>query len=741
MPLFSIQLNSNRPAQFQTFLDAIERTVDVAQDVEVLVHIDQGDEAMAALVAHEKVRRPFSLRSATTNLVRGYATLWKPLNILLQMTSPDAYFVINLSDEMHFATKGWDTIVRRYVGYYPDHVFRLRASKYRFRNYTDYWECGFAPDSCAFYTRKWLELSGDWNPCLGPDSFQQCIAFYLFTSDLFSQVQYNRDIPLMDVHFTGEGAGLDLKGRARLERLLTNNRAWFVLMSHGMQQEAKRRAMRIKSHILVDELGGASDLRVVDDSVAKRFLIIRDDATVPVRLLSYRLSWLRITSTNIARMPWVLYYAGGGKRVLRYPFNGILIMMATYLPKGIALLEVAYSAVEAPRRVKKSVRSAMVRAARTRFGRWCMIVPLRAWDSVLSRFGERRLRPAPRRVPIYLPNDSSEPIGDGVLFSVQLSSTRPHEVMELLNNIEQTADDPSCVEVLIHVDAGDRAMTTLLEREKGGRRLYLQYLEATHVDGCTVMWKSHNPLFRMTNPSAYFVTLLSDHIRFASKGWDTELRRYIATYPDHVFRVRCSKYRFRNYTDLSECALAPDSPAFYTRRWLEIQGGWNPCIGPDSFQQCVAFYLFTSTPWSHTQYHRDIVAPFLTFAGESAARGIKEETRKKRIRDNNREWDRVMSHPMQENAKRRAMLLKACILRQEALEVGQNVQICDDTARHSIIVQRNVDGRDERLDYHVSRMKSACQIVFRAATNGSLARIRRQRDRPECGLSGNPPNS
>lgn len=78
MPIFSIQLNSNRPAQFHAFLDAIERTVDVAQDVEVLVHIDDGDEAMAAGVAQEAMRRPFSIRSATTDLVRGYATLWKP---------------------------------------------------------------------------------------------------------------------------------------------------------------------------------------------------------------------------------------------------------------------------------------------------------------------------------------------------------------------------------------------------------------------------------------------------------------------------------------------------------------------------------------------------------------------------------------------------------------------------------------------------------------------------------------
>src|SRR5690606_4029217 len=111
------------------------------------------------------------------------------------------------------------------------------------------------------------------------------------------------------------------------------------------------------------------------------------------------------------------------------------------------------------------------------------------------------------------------------------------------------------------------------------------------------------------------------------------------------------------------------------------------------------------------------------------------------VRDNNRERYQVMTHPMQDNAKSWLMLLKASILRAQAREVEQIVEMSEASARHSIIVQRNIGGHDERLHYHVSRVNNACQIVFRAATNGSLARIRRQRDRPEWRLSGNPSNS
>jgi hypothetical protein len=274
VPFVSIQLNSNRPQQIASFFDSIEATADAPGDIEVLLHIDEGDSIMEEAVKAEQSKRRFTLRLLKTDLVKGYSTLWMPLNPLFKMTHPDAYFVINVSDEMLFQTRGWDNIIRKYVGFYPDHIFRLRASKYRFRNYTDFWECGYAPDSLAFYTRRWLELSGDWNPCLGPDSFQQCVAFYMMTSDPLSPRQYNRDIALTELHFTGEGASIGLEGRAFWQRVRINNRAWFILMSHRMQQEARRRAMRMKSHIIAYEHGGEGKAGVKESGFSRRFTVV-----------------------------------------------------------------------------------------------------------------------------------------------------------------------------------------------------------------------------------------------------------------------------------------------------------------------------------------------------------------------------------------------------------------------------------------------------------------------------------
>lgn len=343
MTFVSIQLNSNRPDQIRRFFDHVEQTADRPEDIEVLLHIDAGDETMERLVAEEKKSRSFRLFTLQTDLVKGYQTLWQPLNPLLKMTDPEAYFLINLSDEMLFETKGWDTMLRPYVGYYPDHIFRLRGSKYRFRNYTDYWECGFAPDSLAFYTRKWLELQGDWNPCLGPDSFQQCVAYQLERSDKFNHRQFNRDIPLPFMRFSGEGASIGLEGRALYRRMCVNNRAWFVLMSHRIQQEARRRAMRMKSHMIAYSLGGASAVTLREDARERCFVLTDTQSGNLIETLPYGLSRLRIGLVNALRAPLVLYFAGGGKETLRRsPLTSMSLMLATFTPMGEDLLEAAF---------------------------------------------------------------------------------------------------------------------------------------------------------------------------------------------------------------------------------------------------------------------------------------------------------------------------------------------------------------------------------------------------------------
>jgi len=850
VPFFSIQLNSNRPKQIVVLFDNIEATADRPSDIEVLLHIDKGDSVMEELVAREQSRRSFHLRILQTDLVKGYATLWKPLNPLWKMTSPDVYFVINISDEMLFETKGWDKIVRRYEGYYPDHIFRLRGSKYRFRNYSDFWECGFAPDSLAFYTRRWLELSGDWNPCLGPDSFQQCVAFYLVTSDPFSRVQFNRDIPLTELRFIGEGAGIGLEGRARYKQIIINNRAWFILMSHRMQQEARRRAMRMKAHMIAYAAGGQGKCEVKESAWRRHFTILSLPDRLEIARVKYSLSWLRISLTNLTRMRHVLYYAGGGKRALNYPAFGLFLMLTTYLPKGVDMLtwimdtrcardrfktrlrlilrypvrrcaefwtrcarcwarsalylnrlrdiihrqmardEPQYSMNHFVLRISvgramlyiaTGVYAVLLRARRliSPFARHVLmpVRPLtRTWTGRFRKFIGKHVKaipnirisvPYPQRMahrfkrglirpiavvingcftgvegvaaylskvrctlPVWLrqdtirrwqPVDCGAPSGGpttqatGTVFSIQLSSNRPHTILDTLNSIELMADEPSRIEVIIRITEGDVAMKTLIKREQSTRRIKLRYLATYPVNDFEDQWKVANVMFQMSDRDAYFVAFISDETRFETKGWDTLLMQYIGYYPDHIFRVRASKYRFRNYRDYWECGFAPDSLTFHTRRWLAIQGGSNTCPEPAALQQCVSYYLFRSDPFSHVQYHRDLVAPFIAFSGDGAGVTLERDAREPRLLKNRREWLFLMSHAMQEDAKRRAMHLKAAIMRQAPRDENGPVSLVflESQRLRQIRIEHEDGTLVEVLSYRLSRRAIRLTTFFR----------------------------
>jgi len=324
----SIQLNSNRPRQIQKFLQNVETTAIHPEQIEVLIHIDSGDEAMVEALVRVRETLRLRVKYITTNIVSSFFDLWKPLNELVKLTDPEAYFAINVSDEFLFETHGWDEQLRRYVGFYPDHIFRIRTSQYRYRNYRDIWECGFAPDSLAFYTKRWLDISGDWNPCLGPDSFQQCVAFYLYSHDNFNINQCNRDIPAPFIKFSGEGANIGLEGEALKKRSYGHIKEWFVLMSAAMQEEAKRRAMLLRAHIFVKEQGLAS--YEIRDESSNKYIEVRETLINRTHRFSYRINRFKIFWNNNLRKLRYHYYTGGGFDAAIDTWFGGLVFYLSY---------------------------------------------------------------------------------------------------------------------------------------------------------------------------------------------------------------------------------------------------------------------------------------------------------------------------------------------------------------------------------------------------------------------------
>ena len=331
-PLVSFNLASNRPEQLAGLLANLHETASDPTCMEVLVLIDEGDAATAETIAREQARRPFPIRTLAVPPA-GYFNLWRGLNRLhRELCDPGAYFVCNINDEIRFTSRGWDVALRRWVGFFPDDIFRLRISKHKLRNYGDFWECGYAPENYAFFTKRWIDVAGgDWNACHGPDSFQQFIAYYLAWAYYPAKSTYCRDIPLFDITIEGEGAFKGLDEKQFWERMRQGWKAWYRLVGHRMQTECSRRARMLQTHIVAHALGHR-DFTIVDHrrhnaiaAIDAKGAPVLDLTGKPLRF-RYRLSWSKITLTNLLRRPMQNYWCGGGPAVLRetilhIPFN------------------------------------------------------------------------------------------------------------------------------------------------------------------------------------------------------------------------------------------------------------------------------------------------------------------------------------------------------------------------------------------------------------------------------------
>jgi hypothetical protein len=326
-PIISIQVPSNRPEKILLFLDQLEKTAADHQSFEVIVNLDDDDTTMDKILDAEKIKRPFVLKYIKT-FTGGFYNSWKPINDMLAFTDPRAYFVTFLSDEFLFVTPGWDNILKSYIGYYPDNIFRLRASQYRYRNYVDFWECGFAPDSITFYTKKWVDINKDWAPCFSSDSFQQFVAFYLAQYDSFSKEQDNRDIPIPHIQFSGEGASIGLEGEKAEARVRGGLTAWLNLISYPMQLDAARRAMLLKAHIIAKR--HHINFKIVDNKKEKNIQLIDRSKNIIHANFSYKLSRIKINAIKLSRKFYHLYYTGGGNESKKITNFNLLRFNITY---------------------------------------------------------------------------------------------------------------------------------------------------------------------------------------------------------------------------------------------------------------------------------------------------------------------------------------------------------------------------------------------------------------------------
>jgi len=250
-----------------------------------------------------------------------------------------------------------------------------------------------------------------------------------------------------------------------------------------------------------------------------------------------------------------------------------------------------------------------------------------------------------------------------MFLSIFAATCRPHNIIGFLDNLAQTADDLSSFEVLLKLDEGANELITLIENYKKTAKFTIKYLATPVLDGYYSLDIGYNELLKIADKDTYFCWLLTDEIRFEKKGWDSILKKYIGFYPDNIFRIKLSIFQLKNYHDFFECLPAPDNYAVTTRQWLEITGGWGHFWGPDSWHQCIDYFLgLCKNKDNPYGTWRSFPIFDIVVNGQEAGQGItdpiKEMERSTRIHAG---WSKYSTHEAQENFYRLALRLNAHI--------------------------------------------------------------------------------
>lgn len=259
-----------RPHNIIGFLDNLATTADDLTSFEVLLKLDEGADELIALIENYQKTAKFSIKYLATPVLEGYYTLEVGYNELLKIAHPDTYFCWLLTDEIRFEKKGWDTTLKKYIGFYPDDIFRIKLSIFQLKNYNDFFECLPAPDNYAVTTRKWLEIAGGWGNFWGPDSWHQCVDFFLgLCKNRDNPYGTWRSFPIYDIVVHGQEAGQGITDpKKEQERAIRIHNGWKKHSSHAAQENFYKLALRLNAHIIAK--ANNLDRYIIEENIQKK---------------------------------------------------------------------------------------------------------------------------------------------------------------------------------------------------------------------------------------------------------------------------------------------------------------------------------------------------------------------------------------------------------------------------------------------------------------------------------------
>ena len=309
--LISILFNTNNIDKSVSIIKKFfEKTTD-PEKIQFCIKIDNDDMNFQDNFLKEMSKFKFNFVILSSPKGRGFIDLWQWINYLFKVSSKNSKFVLNISDEMYVEEKGWDKNLEKYVGLEKDNLYRLRTSVYKNRNYHDLWECGYAPDTTAIYTRKYISLQGNFSPCFGPDNGQQIVAYYLSKLNYPRHTQFLRDKVINDISFKGQGTNIGLTEEQLRNRRNLNHLLWLNIFTYKNQTDYFQRARKIQVEIIKQQFKNSNFKEYDKKYILSYFTKDNKDNKIKNNLhLTKQISYLKLFFYNISRYDFFKYNTG-----------------------------------------------------------------------------------------------------------------------------------------------------------------------------------------------------------------------------------------------------------------------------------------------------------------------------------------------------------------------------------------------------------------------------------------------
>ena len=180
-----------------------------------------------------------------------------------------------------------------------------------------------------------------------------------------------------------------------------------------------------------------------------------------------------------------------------------------------------------------------------------------------------------------------------ILLACRKAENASSQLPRLLESLFATAHHPNQVEVLIKFDDDDKEVKSLIAYVEGfDPNLRVFYKLTPRGAGYFGLHHAYNDLLNDVSTNSELIWVVSDDCEFVAPGWDAMLLSNLDRFEDRIFVLH---HIINHHQGMSteDVFQTPDPYPIWSRKWVEVCGGFGPCTFTDAWTGFIEHLMIT----------------------------------------------------------------------------------------------------------------------------------------------------